>query len=155
MRREISVCAAALASLAACAEPSAADCIHIEAGAFVQGCDPARDPACNANELPARSVTVSAYSIDRTEVTRAAYAECVEAGDCAEPSCDWDPVHSPDRPVVCVSRDAAATYCASAGKLAVVRDGHYLMPEPMMRVTMRGGTDPTTEFSGLGFRCAW
>lgn len=92
------------------------DMVAVPAGAFHQGCDPEVDADCQGQERPARTVVQSAFEIDRTEVTREAYAACVTVGVCAEPICLWDPDTSPDRPVVCVSQPDAAAFCAWQGK---------------------------------------
>lgn len=81
------------------------------------GCGPGISK-CYDLELPYRSgVAVAAYYIDETEVTGAAYQDCVEEGDCARPNRSYDECGdvdlSPDtlRPVVCVSWKQANTYC--------------------------------------------
>jgi formylglycine-generating enzyme required for sulfatase activity len=62
------------------------DMVYIPAGEFQMGCD-----ACNPNEqclldeTPVHTVTLSAYAIDRTEVTNAEYAACVAATYCQPP----------------------------------------------------------------------
>ena len=50
--------------------------------------EPRGDDVCEklfGNELEAHEVTLSAYCIDRTEVTVAAYRRCVELGRCSAP----------------------------------------------------------------------
>jgi len=74
------------------------------------------------DEHPQRSITLSAFFIDATEVTQDAYARCVEAGRCKEPRCksdrptDWDPARRGAYPVVCISWEEARTFCDFAGK---------------------------------------
>ncbi len=88
---------------------------EIEAGSFVMGrSDPAAPDRC-----PAREVSLRAFALDQTEVTRAAWQSCVDAGGCAPlPAC---PNHAPDVgdpegvPATCVTWTAAAAYCAWAG----------------------------------------
>ena len=70
-----------------------------------------------ASETPAHRVRVSAFGLDRTEVTQDAYARCVAAGECV-PSL----VGATDArlaggtlPVVGVSQREARQYCASVG----------------------------------------
>lgn len=69
------------------------------------------------DEAPADEVFVSAFYIDRFEVTNDQYAECVEAGIC-QPPLDLDPNRfgSPRQPVVGVSWYDAVTFCQWAGK---------------------------------------
>ena len=69
------------------------------------------------SETPAHRVHVSAFGIDRNEVTQAAYARCVAAGVCA-PSITGglDPrLSGPTLPVVGVSHRDARTFCGFAG----------------------------------------
>jgi formylglycine-generating enzyme len=68
-------------------------------------------------ELEAHDVTLSAYRIDRTEVTVGAYERCVEAGRCAPPPyvSGGARLYRPTLPVVLVSWYDAVDYCAFAG----------------------------------------
>ena len=67
--------------------------IEIPGGTFMMGCDPVNDATCVDNpvhphiltERPRHEVTLSAYAIDRTEVTLGEYNACVEDGMCSEP----------------------------------------------------------------------
>ena len=58
--------------------------ILIPAGSFKMGCDASRD-VCISDELPLHVVTLSAFSIDKYEVTNARYKACVDAGGCTAP----------------------------------------------------------------------
>jgi formylglycine-generating enzyme required for sulfatase activity len=72
-------------------------------------------------EAPQHSVYLESFWIDRTEVTRAQYHRCAEAGACQAPSAceDSKPANeeasSEDHPVVCVDWLDAQTYCDWAG----------------------------------------
>jgi len=88
----------------------------IPGGSFWMGCNKSVDTGCAGDEKPYHQVTLSPYYIDRTEVTQGKYRECVVAGECVEPSCNWDPTVSPNLPVVCLDWDKASLYCAWAGK---------------------------------------
>jgi eukaryotic-like serine/threonine-protein kinase len=97
-------------------------------GTFMMGL--ADDPG----EAPAHSVTVAAFEMDVTEVTVAAYAECVRAGGCspASPTTNWPgaggtaPVYDkycnarfadrPRHPINCVDWSQADAFCRWAGK---------------------------------------
>ncbi len=88
---------------------------EVPAGPFVMGdADPYRPWTC-----PARTVQLSAFAIDQTEVTRASYAQCVDAGSCeAPPFCESRApgVVDPDQlPVVCITHTQAEAYCGWAG----------------------------------------
>ncbi len=68
-----------------------------------------------------KSVYLAAFKIDKTEVTVAAYAKCVEAGKCSEPDSggtydNWDKRGRENHPVNEVNWNDATAYCAWAGK---------------------------------------
>jgi len=69
------------------------------------------------NETEAHEVMVSAYSVDRTEVTVAAYRRCVELGRCAEPpyASGGQRFDRRDYPVTLVSWNDADDYCRFVG----------------------------------------
>lgn len=89
-----------------------AEMIGIPAGRFQMG---APD---NADESP-HEVTLSAYCIDRTEVTEQAYTACVAAKECAavdraaKPDCTTT---GPSHPATCIDWRQAARYCKWARK---------------------------------------
>jgi formylglycine-generating enzyme required for sulfatase activity len=79
---------------------------------------------CDSNEAflfsfegPAKKVFVSAFRIDRVEVTVAAYRACVQAGACVpEPLLQPDPrFGKPDLPLTSVTWHEANQYCAWRG----------------------------------------
>jgi formylglycine-generating enzyme required for sulfatase activity len=72
-----------------------ADRVVIPAGVFTQG-----STHGDEDERPARKVTLKAFSIDRTEVTRGDYAACVAAKRCKAPpdNSDGDPGRVPKPP---------------------------------------------------------
>jgi formylglycine-generating enzyme required for sulfatase activity/DNA invertase Pin-like site-specific DNA recombinase len=80
--------------------------VQVPAGTFAMGGGDEED------ERPKHRVFVSAFSIDRDEVTRAAYQKCVAAGACTRADGEGDD----DLPVTGVSFLDAASYCAWAGK---------------------------------------
>ena len=90
--------------------------VLIPAGSFWMGCNATVDSHCDSDESPYHEVTLSGYYMDKTEVTQSAYRECVDAGVCDTPTCDWDPAGTPNRPVVCVNWTEAGEYCTWAGK---------------------------------------
>ncbi len=75
-------------------------------------------------EKPVRTVNLSAYWIDRNEVTVAAYAECVSGGACSAPtgshphapSCNWGSPRARSHPINCVDWYHGQAYCAWRGK---------------------------------------
>lgn len=86
----------------------------IPAGSFEMGSEHGRP-----DEQPARHVHLDAFAIDRYEVTNLQYADFVAATGARTPVY-WDgtdaPAGSTLHPVVGVSWDEAAAYCAWAGK---------------------------------------
>ena len=100
--------------------------ILIPAGSFQMGCDSSNpSEMCNSNEQPLHTVTLSAYSIDKYEVTNARYKACVDAGGCTAPAGGVNSnTRSPyygtstyaDYPVIYVNWSQASDFCAWAGK---------------------------------------
>jgi len=91
--------------------------LRIPGGRFMMGTSDKNAPP---NERPARSVAVSAFWIDRTEVSVAAYRACVERGACARPPrtspmCTFD-LGDPQLPVSCVPWSSANAFCLAVGK---------------------------------------
>jgi len=88
---------------------------EVPAGSFVMGDANPLSP----DQCPPRLVELSAYGIDETEVTRAQYAHCVEAGPCDPvPFCESRApgVVDPDQlPVVCLTHAQAETFCSWLG----------------------------------------
>jgi formylglycine-generating enzyme required for sulfatase activity len=99
------ICAAATSPLARA--PGSHDRVPVPAGPFTQGSTHGQE-----DERPARKVTLRAFAIDRTEVTRGAYARCVEAGRCRAPA---TPAGEADLPVTGVDWHDAEAYCRFAG----------------------------------------
>ncbi|HEX2691722.1 MAG TPA: bifunctional serine/threonine-protein kinase/formylglycine-generating enzyme family protein [Kofleriaceae bacterium] len=104
--------------------------VPVPSGTFLMGSPEGRG---KSDEHPQRQVTLSAYCIDRTEVTVTAYAACVAAGGCppALLSPNWtnfstsdvkrlsrwcNRMDRPDHPINCVDWEQAAAYCAWQGK---------------------------------------
>jgi formylglycine-generating enzyme required for sulfatase activity len=90
--------------------------VLVPAGAFLMGCAP-NDTRCDDDEKPAHEVFVDAFYIDRTEVTVAAYEQCVQARECTRAyveSCNGDPFDDKDgpQPMNCVRHSDAVKYCS-------------------------------------------
>jgi formylglycine-generating enzyme required for sulfatase activity len=96
--------------------------VYVPAGTFLMG-TAEDDPLAQSDEIPQHSVTLSAFWIDRAEVSNAQFARCVEAGVCMTPfepamEVDGDYYGNPqygDYPVVNVSWVQAQSYCEWAG----------------------------------------
>jgi formylglycine-generating enzyme required for sulfatase activity len=95
------------------AEPSAL--VEVPAGEFAMGCNEATDSTCDSDEKPQHVVSMSAFSIERTEVSQAQFTACVLDGACEPPLCAWD-CEKQDYPAGCVSSSHALAYCSWAGR---------------------------------------
>jgi formylglycine-generating enzyme required for sulfatase activity len=76
------------------------------------------EPDSFSHEEPSHAVSLDAFWIDKTEVTNAMYAECVEAGICPLPEHPEYHFNDPaqiDHPVMEVSWYDAETYCKWIG----------------------------------------
>jgi formylglycine-generating enzyme required for sulfatase activity/serine/threonine protein kinase len=105
--------------------------VKIPAGTFKMGSEDGEK-----DEKPAHEVVVSAFEMDRTEVTVAAYRACVEAGKCEASDtvyapdyyktaadvklfsgfCNWGKTDRATHPINCVDWKQAAAFCEWAGK---------------------------------------
>jgi formylglycine-generating enzyme required for sulfatase activity len=87
--------------------------VHVPGGTFTMGNDSVR----RAN--PAHTVTISAYYIDKYEITNAEWDSCVKAGKCSPPGSerayDGTPYYDQDEfgnyPVVFINWQQASDYC--------------------------------------------
>ncbi|HLV45039.1 MAG TPA: bifunctional serine/threonine-protein kinase/formylglycine-generating enzyme family protein, partial [Aggregatilineales bacterium] len=82
----------------------------VPAGIFQMGTD---DPTRGSDSRPQHPVMLSDYWIDRTEVTNAQYALCVEAGACTPPVTRrfYDSANYASHPVTYVQHTQAVSYC--------------------------------------------
>lgn len=92
--------------------PCPAGMVLIPAGEFDMGSTMAK------NEQPVHRVRLSAFCIDRTEVTVAAYRACPTTA-CTEPrsigACNWGRSDREDHPINCVDRSQAQGFCRWRG----------------------------------------
>ena len=99
--------------------------VFVPADSFQMGCDPLHNNvgSCYPAQLPLHTISLSAFWMDKYEVTIKQYKECVADNVCLVPE-DWssntrdnyytDPKYA-NYPVVYVTRDQAAMYCAWTG----------------------------------------
>lgn len=109
-------------SLPSSGNPPGNEWITIPAGDFILGCA-SGDTNCNTLDVPRRMVTLSAYKIQKYEVTNAQYKACVDANICSPPSKSTDANGRPyygnttynNYPVIYMDWEQATTYCAWIG----------------------------------------
>ena len=94
-------------------KPGSPGMVIVPAGEFVMGCDYNVDPRCDFDELPVRHVTLSAYEIDRTEVTERDWAACVAADVCRSLKTSEPPG---TLPILGVNFQDADDYCRFVSK---------------------------------------
>ena len=104
--------------------------VYVPAGPFMMGCNEAIDGDCDEDEKPYHQVQLSAFLIDRYEVSADEYAGCVATGACTESwaesaNCNFqvktDGTWAVRRgrgthPANCVTYAEAVSYCAWAQK---------------------------------------
>ncbi len=110
--------------------------VYVAAGDFYMGCNGHHDTQCNDNqsETPYQRVTLSAFYVDRTEVTADRYEACVDAGGCTTPvdnHSTWKVDGREDFPINGVDWQQAKDYCIWAGK--------DLCTEAQWEMAARGG----------------
>jgi formylglycine-generating enzyme required for sulfatase activity len=97
--------------------PAPEGMLLVPGGPFIMGADHGGED----DEHPAHTVTLAPFWLDRTEVTNAAYAECVAASACKHSDThiptemkagEDEDFARPAQPVVGVTWDDASTYCA-------------------------------------------
>ena len=98
-----------------CADDTPDGMIAFSAATFTIGCDASAPAGCDADAMPPHAVSLSAFALDRTEVTQARYQQCIAAGRCTPPRCAFAPATTPQLPVACVTWAQADAFCRFAG----------------------------------------
>jgi sulfatase modifying factor 1 len=92
--------------------------VEIPGATYMMGCGEG-DTDCDSDN-PGHDVTVSAFYIERTEVSVADYQACVDAGACSpagtDPDCNYGVAGREDHPINCVSWEHATDYCTFMGR---------------------------------------
>ena len=112
---ENSACGGGTCKLGVCVANDSEPMVSLPAGTFSMG-----STTGNSDEMPVHQVTLSAFQLDKHEVTVAQYKACVTAGNCSLPdttaNCNWGVTGREQHPVNCVDWTQATTYCEWAGK---------------------------------------
>ncbi|MGA7741939.1 MAG: formylglycine-generating enzyme family protein [Polyangia bacterium] len=147
----------------------AANQVSIPGGTFSMG-----DGDLDAG--PVHQVSLSAYCIDKTEVTVAAFLACVQAGGCRAPTatvewrdytpedktkwsqfCTWGKMGLDQHPINCVDWNQATTYCQwTGGRLPTEAEWEYAARGNDSRNYPWGNEEPdATRLNACGAECAW
>jgi formylglycine-generating enzyme required for sulfatase activity len=106
-----------VAALAGCAsDGDTGGMAAVPSSSFMMGCNQDVDSECLEYEKPYHQVALDAFEIDIFETTQEKYSDCLDAGECGAPTCDWDPGGRARHPVVCVTYQQAQDFCRWAGK---------------------------------------
>ncbi len=109
------------------------DMVELPGGRFTMG-SPASEPNRSGNEGPQREVSLRPFAISATEITRAQWQSCVDAGACSGAQDNQTGGH----PVTRVSYDDAVAYTAWLSQQGGRR---YRLPsEAQWEYAARGGT---------------
>ena len=149
--------------------------VHIDGGEFFMG---SSDAKAGDSEKPAHHVELSAFCIDQTEVTVAAYKACSDVGKCPpasrensfsglddklkkalDPLCNVREAQGKgEHPINCIDWESSATYCAKqGGRLPTEAEWEFAARGPDGRAYPWGDDAPSSRFlNACGSEClAW
>jgi len=149
--------------------------VYVDGGEFFMG---SNDAKAGDDEKPSHHVELSAFCIDRTEVTVAAYKGCSDVGKCPpasrensfsglddklkkvlDPLCNVrEPQGKGDHPINCIDWESSATYCAKqGGRLPTEAEWEFAARGPDGRAYPSGDEPPSSRFlNACGSEClAW
>ncbi len=147
--------------------------VFVKGGTFQMGCPDEKDPDCGGNEKPAHAVTLSDYSIGKTELTVAQYMAFVNETKSHYP--EWQEVGSkynvktgtdnhyktigdaltaPNNPIVGISWNDAVAYCQWLSKKT--GDNYRLPTEAEWEFAARGAKtyNPKAQEPAANFKYA-
>ena len=103
------------------ADPVPIEWVEIPGGTFEMGCTPG-DADCGISESPTRRISLKPFAMMATEATNAQYGACVQSKSCPAVKSGG----GPDHPVVNVTWNEAAAFCAwAAGRLPSESEWEY------------------------------
>ena len=104
--------------------------VYVPAGSFLMG-SAGGDTGAYSDEFPQHRVTLDAFWLDQTEVTNGRYDRCMADGGCSANNDYGSDFNGESQPVVGVSWEDAADYCAWAGgQLATEAQWEYAARGP-------------------------
>jgi formylglycine-generating enzyme required for sulfatase activity len=93
--------------------------IYVPGGTFPMGSEKS-DRNAQSNEFPQHTIALDSFWLDQIEVSAGQFRQCIDAGACRVPLCDWGNPTNDDnpqdsQPVVCVNWHGAQAYCEWVG----------------------------------------
>ncbi len=122
--------------------------LYIPGGTFHFGCEPG-DTSCFDDEKPGREATVQPFWLGKTEVTAAAYTQCVQSGSCtgasADPPdrCTYKRSDKTNHPINCIDWNQAVKFCQwVGGRLPTAEEWEIAAKNGASRIYPWGNTPP-------------
>jgi len=127
--------------------------ILIAGGTYNMG-SPLSDTGSASDERPEHDVTLPNFYIDITEVTQAAYRNCVNAGSCTQPdnyttnaNCNWGQAGREDHPANCIDWNQAKGYCEWRGSRLPTEEEWEYVARGKIKSTYPYGNEPISNQS--------
>jgi len=97
--------------------------LYIKATSFKMGCKKTDDSKCNEEIEKEHEINLSAFQMDKYEVSVSKYKNCVDANTCTKPItnstnklCNYGSFSRLEHPVNCITWQQARDYCSFEGK---------------------------------------
>jgi len=127
--------------------------VDIPAGDFTMG-SLDTDTDALSSEKPQHTVTLSAYSISKYEITQAQYKQFMDATNHSAPTGDWDPVAKANYPVIYVDWNDAKAFCEwSGGRLPTEAEWEKAARGTDGRKYPWGNDSPTCSLLNYDYTC--